>query len=86
MKTVLVVLLISVLIIAQEEATIADAAKAVSFAIAQIGKGYSQNQCTGKPGLNFNKYSSVKGECCRLGPKCYDCSGLVYMVFWFLKG
>ncbi|KAK2959516.1 hypothetical protein BLNAU_5565 [Blattamonas nauphoetae] len=43
---------------------------AVNYAFAQNGKGYSQNQCSGRA-----------GECCRLGPNCFDCSGLVYMAY-----
>ncbi|KAK2962854.1 hypothetical protein BLNAU_2289 [Blattamonas nauphoetae] len=42
----------------------------VSYSFKQNGKGYSQAQCTGRA-----------GECCRLGPNCYDCSGLVYMAY-----
>ncbi|KAK2947620.1 hypothetical protein BLNAU_17453 [Blattamonas nauphoetae] len=43
---------------------------AVRYAFAQKGKGYSMAQCTG-----------AAGQCCRLGPKCFDCSGLVYMAY-----
>ncbi|KAK2950946.1 hypothetical protein BLNAU_14136 [Blattamonas nauphoetae] len=53
-----------------ENATNGCVETAVSYAFAQNGKGYSQNQCTGRA-----------GECCRLGPKCFDCSGLVYMAY-----
>ncbi|KAH7816096.1 uncharacterized protein MONOS_5128 [Monocercomonoides exilis] len=42
----------------------------VKYAFNQVGKGYSQAQCTGRA-----------GECCRLGPNCFDCSGLVYKAY-----
>ena len=52
-----------------KDADLADSGATVARWVAsKVGKGYSQNQCTGR-----------KGECCRLGPNCYDCSGLVYM-------
>ncbi|KAK2944236.1 hypothetical protein BLNAU_20846 [Blattamonas nauphoetae] len=53
-----------------ENATNGCVETAVGYATKQNGKGYSQNQCTGRA-----------GECCRLGPNCFDCSGLVYMAY-----
>ena len=38
-----------------------------NWALKQVGKGYTQKPCP--------------ADCCRLGPKCFDCSGLVYVGY-----
>lgn len=38
-----------------------------AWALQQVGKGYTQRQCP--------------AQCCRLGPNCFDCSGLLYVGY-----
>jgi uncharacterized protein YgiM (DUF1202 family) len=38
-----------------------------AWSLQQVGKGYTQRPCP--------------HECCRLGPNCFDCSGLVYIGY-----
>lgn len=49
MKTILILLIIAAIVFGLENPLLGPS-DAVRFARAQVGKGYSQAQCTGRPG------------------------------------